>query len=63
VRTHGCSRAQGFLLGRPLPADETEALIDASLHIGRNGRTIDLGDRQHPAAELTGPESTQPRVA
>jgi len=27
VRSHGCTRAQGFLLGRPLPPDETERVL------------------------------------
>ena len=27
VRLHGCTRAQGFLLGHPLPPDETERVL------------------------------------
>lgn len=29
IRAHGCHEAQGFLIGRPLPIDETMALIRA----------------------------------
>ncbi len=44
VRARGCTRGQGFLLGRPLPVDETEALlfgrsIDGSAHHDA-GRTV-----------------------
>jgi diguanylate cyclase (GGDEF)-like protein len=62
VRVSGCSRAQGFLLGRPLPADETEALIGAGLRIGPDGRTIDL-DVGASDDQFTVPGSVQPRVA
>jgi len=27
VRSHGCTRAQGYLLGYPLPAAETEVVL------------------------------------
>jgi EAL domain-containing protein (putative c-di-GMP-specific phosphodiesterase class I) len=35
LRQEGCDEVQGFLLGRPMQADDVAAYIDASRHASR----------------------------
>lgn len=53
VKAHGCSRGQGFLLGRPLPIAETEAVLFGRRPVG--GDVDELHDEQQGDLHEEGP--------
>ena len=47
----GCDYFQGYLLGRPMPANEFEALLEAGarVHVPRRKTLLDIRDLSRPA--------------